>query len=794
MIDFKNLQYNRFLFFDGAMGTMLQGEGLKAGMLPEAYNILNSELIVNIHKKYLKAGADIITTNTFGANNLKLVGTEFSLEEIVHSAVTLAKRAIMENGEVDKYVALDISSLGELIEPMGEMSFEKAYELFSQIVICGSKAGADLILIETISDIYEAKAAILAAKENSNLPVFVTMTFQSNGRTLTGTDPETMVTILESLGVDAYGVNCSLGPKELLPIVKQILTYSHKPIIVQPNAGLPRDICGKVNYDVTSSDFAYAVEEMAKEGALIFGGCCGTNPSYIEAMVLRLKDKNPIHKNNNYKTTVSSYSNTLIIGEEVAIIGERINPTGKKLLKEALKNNDLEYIVSEAIDQKEAGADILDINVGLPGIDEKDMMVRVVKEVQGYVKLPLQIDSSNTDAIEAAVRVCTGKPIINSVNGNKSIMGKVFPIAAKYGACIVGLTLDENGIPSSAEGRYQIAKKIVETAESYGIHRSHILIDCLVLTASAQQEEVMETIKAIRLVKEGLGVKTILGVSNVSFGLPDRGLLNRTFLSMALGAGLDAPILNPMDKEMMATIGAFNVLSGVDKESQKFIRNASLAKPVAASSNNKETKSLRDVILSGTVEEATILTTELLKVKSSMEIVDEYFVPALDEAGKSYERGDTFLPQLLKTAEIVKASFDILKANMKETEKSISKGKIIIATVKGDIHDIGKNIVKVLLENYGFDVIDLGKDVAPELILDTIRSNNVKLIGLSALMTTTVKNMEDTIIMIKESYPDCTVIVGGAVLNTNYAKKIGADYYAKDANEAVKIVKSYYQA
>ena len=788
-MELKNIKYSKHIFFDGAMGTMLQERGLNTGDKPDMYNMTQPETIKEIHKIYIDAGADIIITNTFGANAIKFKGAQYSVTEVVKAGVEIAKAAVKESKKEEKYVALDIGPLGELLEPLGSLSFEEAYECFAEMVKAGASAGADLILIETMSDLYEVRAAVLAAKENSTLPVFVTMTYQNNGRTLTGTDPISMVNVLEALGVDALGVNCSLGPKDLMPIVKEILKYAHMPVIVQPNAGLPSLHCGKTVFNVDTDEFVSQIEEMADLGALIFGGCCGTNPSYIKGLVSALKDKTPFEKKIKAFTAVSSYGKTVVLGSKSKIIGERINPTGKKLLKEAIKNDDIDYIVGEAINQSEKGASILDINMGVPGIDEKSVMVKVVKEVQSSVLLPLQLDSSNGKVLEAAARVYNGKPIINSVNGKAEVMKEIFPIVKKYGACVIGLTLDEKGIPNSAEGRYLIAEKIVNTAAEYGVGKENIIIDCLVLTASAQQAEVIETIKAVRMVKEGLGVKTALGVSNVSFGLPGRALLNRTFLAMALGSGLDAAILNPMDEEMIATFDAFNVLSNSDKEAEVFIQKYGNTQD----DEIIEHKTLREVILSGTKEEAAHLTRELLKRKTSMEIVDEYFIPAMDIAGKRYEKGDIFLPQLLKTAEIVKASFEVIKANETGEVSKISKGKILIATVKGDIHDIGKNIVKVLLENYGFDVYDLGKDVAPDLILEEARKNHIKLIGLSALMTTTVTNMEETIKILKKSDKSIKVMVGGAVLTESYAEEIGADYYAKDAGEAVKIARGYYK-
>ncbi|WP_179631968.1 homocysteine S-methyltransferase family protein [Clostridium peptidivorans] len=781
----------QIIFFDGAMGTMLQSRGLKVGEIPETYNILYPDIIREVHEKYVKAGADIITTNTFGANELKLKNTDYSVEEVITKAVEIAKE--VKKTSNGKYVALDIGPIGQMLEPMGVLKFERAYEIFKRQVEAGVKAGCDLILIETISDLYEAKAAVLAAKENSNLPVFCTMTFGEDGRTFTGTDPLTMITLLEGLGVDALGVNCSLGPKELIPIVEKILEYSSIPVIIQANAGLPRVEDEKTIYDITPEEFAKHVKVMAQSGACILGGCCGTTDEYIKKVVENLKSLKPVKVNNKKFTAICSSSKTVILGKEVKVIGERINPTGKKKFKEALKSNNIDYILTEAINQVESGADILDVNVGLPEIDEKEMMIRTIKEVQSILNVPLQIDSSDSKVIEAAARIYNGKSIINSVNGKEQVIREIFPIAKKYGACIVGLTLDENGIPSKAEERVKIAEKIINTAEEYGIRKEDILIDCLVLTASAQQEEVMETIKAVRMVKEELGVSTVLGVSNVSFGLPKREILNQAFLSMTLSAGLDAPILNPGNKEVMDVIKAFKVLSNIDKEAKEYINTYSNIEGKESPRVNND-RDLKEIIIKGLKEDALQTTRELLRSKDSLAIVDEYLIPALDVVGKKYENGEIFLPQLIQSAETVKNSFVVIKENMNlEEEKQISKGKIILATVKGDIHDIGKNIVKVILENYGFDIIDLGKDVPIENIVETAKNENIKLVGLSALMTTTVKSMEDTIKSLRENNVQCKIFVGGAVLNQEYADMIKADYYAKDAQEAVGIARNLFK-
>ncbi len=786
----KVLKADNFLVFDGGMGTMLQAYGLKGGELPEGLNISNPDMILKIHKEYIAAGADIITTNTFGANRYKLEDSGLSVGEVVKSALKIAREAAG-----DRFVAQDIGPIGQLMEPYGTLSFRDAYDAFKEQIIAGAASGADVILIETMSDIYEAKAAILAAKENSPLPVICTMTFQADGRTLTGTDPMTMVNIISHLGVAALGVNCSLGPKDIMPLLAQILRYSAVPVIVQPNAGLPTLVDGKTIYDISPEQFGKYMGDMAELGAVILGGCCGTTPLHIKELRKAISGLKPYRPEVKKHTAVSSATATVVLGEGAKIIGERINPTGKKRLKEALRNADMDYLLREAVAQRDAGAHILDVNVGLPEIDEKAMMVKAVKELQSIVNLPLQLDSVSPGVIEAAARICSGRPIINSVNGEEKIMETIFPIAKKYGCLIVALTLDERGIPEKAEDRLEIAEKIVEKAGEYGIDKEDIIVDCLVLTASAQQKEVQETIKAVALVKEKLGLATTLGVSNVSFGLPDRELLNRTFLAMALTAGLDAPILNPMAEAMVNTIKAYNVLWNIDKEAAEYIKSCPTGIEKSATKEKESSNDLKKIIIDGMKEEAAPMVRQLLKELNGMEIVDGYLIPALDVVGQKYESGEIFLPQLIQAAETVKKAFEAIKDNMlqnSEGASKVSKGKIVVATVKGDIHDIGKNIVKILLENYGFEVYDLGKDVQIEKVVEKVKEEKVALVGLSALMTTTVKSMEDTIKALRQHCPGCRVIVGGAVLNPDYAKMIGADFYAKDARETVKFARKFY--
>ncbi|HIG0359925.1 MAG: homocysteine S-methyltransferase family protein [Clostridium sp.] len=789
-MNIKDYIKENIIVFDGAMGTMLQKLGLKISDLPEELNVLESEKIINIHRKYVDAGAKVITTNTFGANEIKLKQSEFSVERIIDKAIDNVKKA---RGNKEIFIALDIGPIGQLLEPMGTLKFEEAYEIFKRQVIQGEKSGADIILIETMTDLYEAKAAILAAKENTNLPVFCTMTFEKNKRTFTGCTPVSMVITLEGLGVDALGVNCSLGPNELEDIVDEIIKYSSVPIMVQPNAGLPTVKDGKTIYNIKPKEFAAFQRSIVEKGVRIVGGCCGTTDEFIREIVYSLKDVQVKKlKEKNICGVCSSTKAVLIDG--VKIIGERINPTGKKLFKEALRNNDIDYILKEAIGQVESGADILDVNVGLPEIDEEETMKKVIKEIQSIIDAPLQIDSNNPKVIEKALRVYNGKAIVNSVNGEDKVLDNLLPLIKKYGAAVVALTLDDKGIPKKAEERLKIAEKIVNKALDYGMKREDIFIDCLVLTASAQQEDVRETLKAVTLVKEKLKVKTILGVSNISFGLPNRELINKTFLAMSLQSGLDLPILNPNNKEMINIINAFKVLNNQDIGAANYIEMYA-----NETSNSKEVKTqksnlnLKEIVIKGIKEEAYSKTKELLKDRAELSIINEELIPALDEVGEKYEKGIIFLPQLIQSAETVKKAFAAIKEKLREDNSpKINKGKILMATVKGDIHDIGKNIVKVILENYGFDIIDLGKDVEVERIVEEVKKNNIKLVGLSALMTTTVNSMKDTIKALKDSGIDCKTFVGGAVLNEEYAEMINADFYAKDAKEAVDIAKRFF--
>lgn len=786
----EKLKSGEIILFDGAMGTMLQKNGMKGGELPERYNIEKKEIVESIHREYLRAGAMVLTTNTFGANSHKLDETELTVDQVITEAVARAKAAIAAEGR-EAWIALDIGPIGQLMEPMGTLSFDQAYELVKEEVLAGVKAGADLVLLETMTDIYELKAAILAVKENSDLPVLTTMTFETNGRSLTGTDPETMVNILEGLGVDALGMNCSLGPVESKVILDEILSFAHIPVMIQPNAGLPEIRDNQTVYSITEDQFVAEAEKFLDGGITVIGGCCGTTPSYIKKMRGLIEGRKVVRRENVRKTKISSPVKTITIGEDFTIIGERINPTGKKKLKEALLEDNLQYIIEEAVMQEKAGAHALDVNVGLPKIDEPAKIVEVIKLIQEISNLPLQIDSSDVEALERGCRYYNGKPLVNSVNGKLGNMEEVLPIARKYGACVIALTLDEGGIPNTAEERFSIAEKIMKKAAEYGIPKEDIIVDSLVLTVSAQQKEVMETVRTLAMVKERLGLKTSLGVSNVSFGLPNRPLINKTFLTMAMTMGLDVAIINPMSKDMMEAIDAYRVLANLDRDSGDYI--AKYGDTGAGESSAKADKplseyTLQEIIIGGLKDKSAEKTAEMLGGKRPLEIINEDVMPALNVVGDGFEKGKIFLPQLIQSAETVKAAFVVLKeALRKEGGDDTKKGKVILATVKGDIHDIGKNIVKVLMENYGFEVYDLGKDVDPEKIIETALDKDVDLIGLSALMTTTVKSMEETIRKVRGRGITVPIMVGGAVLTVEYANMIGADFYGKDAKEAVSI-------
>lgn len=776
------------LFFDGGMGTLLQAEGLQPGELPETWNIERKETIRKIHQSYFEAGSDIVLTNTFGANALKFHDENCSLKAIIDAAVENVRfgaKAGIRDGR-DYYVALDIGPTGKLLKPLGDLSFEDAYEAFKEVVQYGEKAGADLIHIETMSDTYEVKAAVLAAKENTNLPVFATMIFDDKGKLLTGGDVPSVVALLEGLRVDALGINCGMGPKQMLPILQQIAQYTSLPIIVKPNAGLPKQRDGQTYYDVTPDVFAKQLQEIVKAGACVIGGCCGTTPKHIRAMISACKDlemTKPTFKNH---TIVSSYGKAVELGDMPVIIGERINPTGKSKFKQALKEHNLDYILKEGITQQDKGAHILDVNVGLPDIDEIVMMKEVVRELQSVTSLPLQIDTVDTEAMEQAMRIYNGKPMVNSVSGKQESMNAVFPLIQKYGGVVIGLTLDENGIPKTAKGRLEVAGKIIEEAKKYGIDKKDIVIDVLTMTISSEPNGAKTTLEALKMVRDTYGVRTALGVSNISFGLPSRPVINANFYTMAMQNGLTAGIINPSSEDMMRSYHSYCALMNYDTNCENYIAHYGNQEPAKTTVPAGQQIDLKTAIEKGLKEDAYQTTVALVKTKEPLEIINTYLIPALDTVGKGFEKGTVFLPQLLMSADAAKSSFAVLKEELeKNGGEEKEKEKVILATVKGDIHDIGKNIVKVLLENYSFEVIDLGKDVAPECIVETVLEKEVKLVGLSALMTTTVVSMEETIRQLREKAPDCKVMVGGAVLNQEYADMIGADFYGKDAMQSV---------
>lgn len=782
----------RKVFCDGGMGSLLQARGLKPGELPETWNVLHPEILKEVHLEYLQAGCDIVTTNTFGANGLKFGSEgELSLKNLVTAAVQNAKEAVAKAGH--GYVALDLGPTGKLLKPLGDLAFSDACELYKQVVLYGAQAGAELVLIETMSDGYEAKAAILAAKENCSLPVFATMIFDSKGKLLTGGNVESTVALLEGLGVDALGINCGLGPVQMMDILADIQRVVSVPVIVNPNAGLPRSEEGKTVYDIDADEFAQYMAQIADMGANVLGGCCGTTPEHIKKTVELCRDKEQILPKDKNRTVISSYSQAVLIDKSPVIIGERINPTGKSKFKQALREHNLEYILREGVTQQDHGAHVLDVNVGLPEIDEPSMMEEVVQELQSIIDLPLQIDTSDIEAMERALRIYNGKPLINSVNGKQESMEAVFPLVKKYGGVVVALALDEGGIPDTADGRIAIAKKIYDTALSYGIKPKDIIIDALCLTVSSDSRGALTTLETLKRVRDELHGKTILGVSNISFGLPQREIINAAFFTMAMQNGLSAAIINPNSDAMMRSYYSFRALSDLDAQCGDYIAaysspltGAAAAKSTGSAENGKKQQGLAESILRGLKERAIESVKELLETQDSLTIINEEMIPALDQVGKGFEKGTVFLPQLLMSAEAAKAAFEVIKDQMQRSgQTQEKKGMIILATVKGDIHDIGKNIVKVLLENYSFDIIDLGKDVPPEKIVETAIEKHVPLVGLSALMTTTVPSMEETIVQLRKSAPWVKVMVGGAVLTEDYARTIGADRYCKDAMASV---------
>lgn len=841
MLNMKKLQeimQEEFLFFDGGYGTLLQAEGLKSGELPETWNVTNADKIEQIHYNYLLAGCNIIKTNTFGANSFKFKDEgEFSLKNLVEKAIDRARNAIgaIESGkrltgeplsdEEKKaaadthYVALDIGPLGKLLKPLGDLDFEDAVKIFKKTIEIGAAYGVDLILIETMNDIYEAKAAILAAKESTSLPVFLTTAYDASGKLLTGANAKAVAAVAEGLGVDALGINCSLGPEQMMGTVAELAKYASVPLIVNPNAGIPRTENGKTVFDVTPDLFEQAMVEIAGLGGRILGGCCGTTPEHIGRMIAAVRKLTPVPLTFKEHTMIASYTHAVEFYGKPILIGERINPTGKSKFKQALRDHNMDYILQEGLAQQEKKADVLDVNVGLPEIDEVRMMEEVVEELQAVTDLPLQIDTTNIEAMERALRRYNGKAMINSVNGKAEVMEQVFPLVKKYGGLVVGLTIDEDGIPETAEGRLAIVDKLYKKAAEYGIHKKDIIIDPLAMSVSADADSAKVTLDSLKGIKERYQGRTSLGVSNISFGLPNRDFINASFFTMAMQNGLDAAIMNPNSQEMMKAYYTFCALQGYDENFESYIDyTAGLpVMTVAAGTGNVPAGTgkasgtdttanavgatgtagaggsglsqdpLIEAITKGLKDRAASLTEESMKTMEAIEIIDGKLIPALDIVGKGFEEKRVFLPQLLMSAEAAKSAFDVIKQVM--LSKGVAeekKGRIILATVKGDIHDIGKNIVKVLLENYGYDVIDLGKDVEPQLIVDTAKKENIRLVGLSALMTTTVPAMEETIKKIREAGLDCKVLVGGAVLTQEYADMIHADKYAKDAMESVR--------
>ncbi|SDB12609.1 homocysteine S-methyltransferase family protein [Eubacterium oxidoreducens] len=771
---------NKLWLLDGAMGTMLQGAGLAIGDRPEIFGMEHPDILEKIHKSYIEAGSNVIYANTFGANSHKLKGTGHSVEEVIGANIAIAKKAAGNNAQV----ALDIGPIGEMLEPLGTLAFEEAYEIYREMVVAGEKAGADRIVFETMTDLYEVKAAVLAAREHTSLPIWVTMSFEKNGRTFTGTTVESMAVTLQGLGVDAMGINCSLGPKEIFPLIEKMSEWTNLPLIVKPNAGLPDPKTG--GYAMDAAEFGSQMQAFAGLGLTIMGGCCGTTPDFI-ASLRNLQPAKVQHK--TLRRGVCS-SGQMCEFTGVNVIGERINPTGKKRFQQALKEHDLNYIMNQAIEQADGGADILDINVGLPGIDEPQMMVEVVKAVQSVVDLPLQIDSSNPEAIEAGLRVVNGRAIVNSVNAEPDKIASILPIVKKYGAAVIGLTMDQDGIPQSAEKRFELAEYILKEALHIGIPREDLLIDCLTLTISAQQEQAVETLKAVRKVHEELGLHCTLGVSNISFGLPKRNHVTTNFLTQAMCCGLDFPIINPNSKEIMDTVVSYKALSGEDAGCASYIERFANEKTEQKETTGPQEMSVEGAILKGLKEETKNLTKQLLESMSELDVINKKLIPALDVVGEKYEKQEIFLPQLINSANAACAGFDYIKEVIaRRGGENVSKGKIIVATVEGDIHDIGKNIVKVVLENYGYQVIDLGRDVPVQKVVETAIEQDVHLIGLSALMTTTVVSMKKTIEALREAAHPCKVFVGGAVLTPEYAKEIGADYYTKDAKASVDVAK-----
>ncbi len=791
-MNFKEYLQNNIVYLDGGMGTLLQANGLQPGELPELWNLTHPEIITKIHSDYFSAGSNVVCTNTFGANTLKF--DKAQLDQIVKAAITNAKNAIANSkAPQHKFVALDIGPTGKLLKPLGDLDFEDAVSVFAKTVRLGAKYGADLVIIETMNDSYETKAALLAVKENCDLPVIVSNAYGQDGKLMTGATPAAMVALIEGMGADALGANCSLGPRQLRIVAEELLKNASIPVILKPNAGLPKSVDGKTVFDITPQEFADELTEILKIGVRVCGGCCGTTPEYIKALTDKTAGIQPAPLAPKNLTVVSSYSHAVRFGESPILIGERINPTGKKRFKQALLENDIDYILAEGVNQQEKGVHILDVNVGLPDIDEVAMLKTAVCELQAIIDLPLQIDTADICAMEAALRRYNGKAMINSVNGKAESMAAVFPLVKKYGGVVVALTLDENGIPSTAEKRVEIAKKILATAAKYGIDKKDIIFDTLAMTISADTSAANATLDALHTIKTELGCHTSLGVSNVSFGLPNRDAVNSTFFAMALQNGLSAAIMNPYSADMMKTYYTYNALKGLDPNCADYIAHAdefTATAPTQAvtmqSGDTQYASELQYAIIKGFKDKASEITKELIKVNKPLSIVNLEIIPALNTVGVGFENKTVYLPQLLMSAEAAKSAFEVIKSTMTQGDTKSEKPTFVIATVHGDIHDIGKNIVKLLLENYGFNVVDLGKDVPAETIVEKVIELDAKIVGLSALMTTTVPAMQKTIELIKQKAPWCKTIVGGAVLTQEYADKIGADKYARDAMEAVR--------
>ena len=794
-MDLRKYIKENLLYIDGGLGSSLIKMGLPSGMAPEKWNIKEPQNIVSLHKAYIEAGAQVITTNTFGANELKLEDDEYTLEELISSAINNAKTAIEECGKTkgeDVFIGLSVGPCGKLLKPLGDLDFEDAVSAFSKTIALGAKHGADLIIIETMSDTYEAKAALLAAKESCDLPVFVTVAFDENKTLMTGASPKAVIAMLEGLGADAIGINCGLGPHQMKEIAEEYVKLCSIPVIVSPNAGMPKSVNGKTVYDVDAKEFASVMKEIAELGVHGLGGCCGTTPEYIKETVNITKDIKALPITKKTLTTVSSYTKAVEFKNAPVIVGERINPTGKKKLKEALRENRLDYILGEAVSQQDKDAKILDINVGLPEIDEVKMLTDVVLSVQAVSDLPLQLDSSDPVALEKAMRIYNGKPMINSVNGKQSSMDAIFPLVKKYGGVVVALTLDENGIPKTATERVAIAEKIIAEANKYGIDKKDIVVDALAMAVSSDKNSANTTIESVKILTQEVGVNTILGVSNISFGLPCREFLNSTFLTLCFENGLSSAIMNPLSSKMMEAYYSFCALRGLDDNFADYISFANGEDTVTKTADTKQEMTLSYAIEKGFTDNAYSIALDLLKTEAPLDIINTKIIPALNKVGSGFEKNIVFLPQLLMSAEAAKSAFNAVKTAIVESDNKTSE-KIVLATVEGDIHDIGKNIVKVLLQNYGFDVIDLGKDVKPETVLNAVLENDVTLVGLSALMTTTVVAMEKTIKLLADKAPHVKTVVGGAVLTQEYSDMIGASHYAKDAMETVRYAQTHFE-